>query len=440
MIENLAADTNYAICQKIKPCDGGIRRSIYVEKKVFESEIQTNETISEATASNQWNLLRLKGSKPISIAKSFGDIGVLDLFSGCGGFSLGASEAIEALGFTPLNYLAVDLDKDALQVFKANLRPKEIICNSVTSLVNFQLCTENGSVCFAGKPSLSPHLHSLKGKVDLVIGGPPCQGHSGFNNRTRGDDPRNRLYYTVAATGIAIDASLIVIENVPRIVKDKDRVVEKTKAILKACGYYSEEIVCMASDYGVAQNRERHFLVASKHSVPQVHDAKNGLKVGSLGAYEAIHDLEIVEGNGIFNSFSVLNEDNKARVDFLFENNLYELPNHVRPDCHKDGHSYPSVYGRLRPDKPANTLTTGFMSPGRGRYIHPTLRRCLTPHEAARLQGFPDTFNFNCRAIKEINFSFLSKVIGDAVPPPLGFVPIISALATLPFFSLNDEQ
>lgn len=420
------------IRQTVELREGVFRRCISVNEKQFVADIEGVRVSRDQSPFNQWHLLSLRGRKPVPRSAQLGSVGMVDLFSGCGGFSLGAAQALETLGFKALHQMAVDLDKDALEVFKANLGPREIICNSVTSLVNFQLWSQEGSLRFAGTPRLSGQLQKLKGAVDLVIGGPPCQGHSGFNNLTRGDDARNKLYYTVAAAGVAVGANMIVIENVTRIVKDKGQVVAKTREVLENAGYYVREIVCSASDYGVAQSRERHFLVASRYAVPPVAEVKDGLAGGCPGAYEAIRDLENAPSNGLFDSASVLTAENKARIDFLFDNNLYELPNHVRPDCHKDGHSYPSVYGRLRPDKPANTITTGFMSPGRGRYVHPTRRRCLTPHEAARLQGFPDNFSFDCPRVKQASFTFLSKVIGDAVPPPLGFVPVFAALLTHP--------
>ena len=67
-----------------------------------------------------------------------------------------------------------------------------------------------------------------------------------------------------------------------------------------------------------------------------------------------------------------LSEENLRRIDWLFDNEEYDLPNAERPDCHKEGTSYKAVYGRLRADRPSPIITTGFMTPGHGRYIHPT--------------------------------------------------------------------
>jgi DNA (cytosine-5)-methyltransferase 1 len=106
---------------------------------------------------------------------------------------------------------------------------------------------------------------------------------------------------------------------------------------------------------------------------------------------------------------------NQKRIDFLFDNDIYDLPDSERPKCHENGHSYKSMYGRLHPSRPAQTITTGFGSMGQGRYVHPTMRRLITPHEAARIQGFPDFFDFSL-AYKA---TALRKLIGNAVPPIL---------------------
>jgi DNA (cytosine-5)-methyltransferase 1 len=123
-----------------------------------------------------------------------------------------------------------------------------------------------------------------------------------------------------------------------------------------------------------------------------------------------------------------LSDENRRRIKFLFDNGLYDLPNSERPECHQDGTSYNSVYGRLYPDRPAGTITTGFMTPGRGRYIHPLLPRTLTPREAARLQGFPDTYDFFPDSRNPPTKAKITKWIGDAVPMPLGYAAGLSAL------------
>ncbi|MXW69195.1 MAG: DNA cytosine methyltransferase, partial [Acidimicrobiia bacterium] len=100
-----------------------------------------------------------------------------------------------------------------------------------------------------------------------------------------------------------------------------------------------------------------------------------------------------------------------------------------RPPSHQNGTSYGSVYGRMLEDRPAPTLTTGFMSPGRGRYVHPTRRRTLTLREAARIQGFPDNYRFVVTPKDPPQPTRIAQWIGNAVPMSLGYAAALSVLA-----------
>ena len=102
-------------------------------------------------------------------------------------------------------------------------------------------------------------------------------------------------------------------------------------------------------------------------------------------------------------------------MNYLLTSGEYDLPNARRPKCHQDDHSYKSMYGRLNWDLPAQTITSGYGSIGQGRYMHPSQARALTPHEAARLQGFPDYFDFTSVASR----TALATMIGNAVPPQM---------------------
>ena len=153
----------------------------------------------------------------------------------------------------------------------------------------------------------------------------------------------------------------------------------------------------------------------------------------------AIGDLIEAAGGGVFDIAPEPTEANRRRIDYLFDNDLYDLPDAERPDCHRNGTSYTSVYGRMPPDRPAQTITTGIGSPGQGRFIHPTRRRLITPHEAARIQGFPDWFSFAVKG-REPSRKELAKWIGDAVPPFLGFVATSFALDALLGKRARDRQ
>ena len=125
---------------------------------------------------------------------------------------------------------------------------------------------------------------------------------------------------------------------------------------------------------------------------------------------------------------SAASPENAQRMEWLIDNNRFDLPNEMRPDCHHDDHSYRSMYGRLDWDQPAQTITTGYGSMGQGRYMHPSRPRTLTPHEAARLQTFPDFFEFGDDQPRKT----WAHVIGNAVPPLLGVhigQPLLTAMA-----------
>jgi DNA (cytosine-5)-methyltransferase 1 len=275
---------------------------------------------------------------------------------------------------------------------------------------------------------LEPKLRRLVGKIDLLVAGPPCQGHSNLNNHTRRDDPRNQLYVATAAIGIALKAKAIIIENVPEVLRDLTDVVMTARKILETNDYFVSDGILSAVELGGGQTRRRHFTIATRKEHPAIKDAAQILKKPPMILQETIGDLEHKAPEGLMDQVPTLSAENQERINHLFEHDLYDLPNKVRPDCHKNGHTYRSVYGRLSWDKPSQTITTGFLTPGRGRYIHPTQKRVITPREAARIQGFPDWFDFIGHSIIPSRTA-LSKWIGDAVPTPLGYAAVLTALS-----------
>jgi DNA (cytosine-5)-methyltransferase 1 len=417
-----------------------LRREVALPSRSVVSELMT-ELKGDDDPFVQWqvNFLRGNGVSPTAGQQPV-SIGLVDLFCGCGGFSLGAMLASEALGISLQPLVGVDVDPTALEVYQRNIRPETVLCTSVSGLVDFQLWTEGGEMSFAQTPHLSPALAAFCGRADVVIGGPPCQGHSGFNNHTRSTDDRNTLYYTVPAIAIALNAKIAVVENVYNIVNDKFKVVQHSTSIFQKHGYNVTSLKLDASHYGVPQSRKRHFLIATRFGMDAASQIANALRGQSVTVGHAISDLEETAETSPFDRPARLSPENIARIQHLFANDIYHLPNEVRPDCHKNGHTYPSVYGRLKMDGVSNTVTTGFASPGRGRYVHPTRQRGLTPHEAARLQGFPDSFAFLDASGRDLTNKAYGKLIGDAVPPPLGLVPAVAALLSLPEFRELQKQ
>lgn len=357
----------------------------------------------------------------------------IDLFSSVGGLSLGFEEAVRTLGIRPIPLLAVDIDAGALGIHKYNHETTRVIHESVSSLVDFKVVGSGKLAHFAFKPSVvGAGISDLQNKIDVILAGPPCQGHSTLNNYSRSNDPRNLLYLTVPAMAVALNIPIVIIENVPNILNDSENVVETSKALLVASGYEFNGAVLQAHQLGWPQTRKRYFLVATKgHSPVDLRVLSDYLEHEPLGVGWALQGISVsgeTSQEHLMNSVGVMSALNQERINWLFDNEAYELPDHIRPVCHQDGHTYPSVYGRMSWKSPAPTLTTGFVSPGRGRFIHPTERRVLTPREAARLQGFPDWFNFTPFADNPSKRGQLAKWVGDAVPSILGYVAGLSSL------------
>jgi DNA (cytosine-5)-methyltransferase 1 len=392
------------------------------------------KALARKSLDKAWLLAELRGVQPKPLASPTSKFRIVDLFCGAGGFSVGIRAALTAVGLAPEFVAAVDLDQVALNVYRKNM-PRALCLNTnVDGLVDYAITNAAQRWQFKYEPvMLHPSFRGRTNRIDMVVGGPPCQGHSNLNNVTRRNDPRNSLYLTVPAIGVALGARVILVENVPSVTLDKTQVVQKARDCLEAAGYFVDDAVLEGARLGVPQRRKRHFLMATKQkgsvSLARVHEA---LSMPAVTLWDAIGDLaRCVSSEILFDSPAILSPENRMRVDHLFDKDLYELPNAVRPECHREGHTYPSVYGRMYPDKPAQTLTCGFMSPGRGRFVHPTQRRGITPHEGARIQGFPDSFPFEQIGGAPLHRKDLGKTIGDAVPPPMSFAATLAALSSL---------
>jgi DNA (cytosine-5)-methyltransferase 1 len=210
----------------------------------------------------------------------------------------------------------------------------------------------------------------------------------------------------------------VVIENVPGVLRDKFGSAHRTWNALEQLGYRVATGTVNAADVGVAQSRLRNFTIASLVVEPSLEQAVADVRVSRRSIDWAISDLmDGYDDTTTFDSAPVPTGETLRRINYLFDNGLYDLPDALRPDCHRlKSHSYVSCYGRMHADRPAQTITTGFGVMGRGRFVHPHLRRTVTPHEAARIQSFPDFFDF-----VDGNRTVMQKVIGNAVPPKLGY-------------------
>ena len=246
-----------------------------------------------------------------------------------------------------------------------------------------------GDIATAERDSEQP-IQKRGAGAALLLSGPPCQGHSALNNVTRHDDPRNDLYLAVARVARLLAGRLVVIENVGGVGRDKRRAADRCQAALAELGATRSTPDGSTSMSSAHRSVESGTLAATREGSFDF----DSMRASPPRTVEwAIGDLTGVDdSDAIFDTPSVPSSDNEARIDWLFDNDEYDLPNPRRPKCHHDNHSYLSMYGRLHWDQPAQTITSGFGSMGQGRFVHPLVRRTLTPHEAARLQFLPDTW------------------------------------------------
>ena len=377
-----------------------------------------------------WTALR-RGVIPRPAAHRARPFRTVDLFCGSGGLALGVRNLCTEMGLPVRAELIVDEDEEATDVYASNHDTRIRRIASVATLVDFRLRCRGSDAAFVYNPEImEPKLANPLRGVDLVMAGPPCQGHSNLNNQTRRDDVRNALYLTVPAFAVATRARIAIIENVPEVTSDRTRVVQTARQLFESAGYSVEEGILSADAMGWPQTRRRHFLVARIDAAPiPIRNVAEALADAlPRSVWWAIGDLEAQVGDDPMNRAAVLSPENRQRIDWLFDNDKYDLPCSERPECHRESTSYPSVYSRMRRDAPAQTITTGFMTPGRGRYVHPTQRRTLTPREAARLQGFPDNYRFVTDPRCPPSRAKLAKWIGDAVPMPLGYAAALAAV------------
>ena len=412
--------------QEFEFCSGRINRKIIIGVEKFRISYSAIPDIKDPV--KNYFVAYLGNERAQEKPELNKRITYIDLFCGGGGLSLGTCETLKHLGFSPKPLVAVDIDTTALKLFSSQFEPIITSEKSVENLIEYSVDYSGQLNDFITQPKIiDNHIRQFKDKTHLLIGGPPCQGHSNLNNRSRRHDRRNLLYFVMPAFAIALNIPCVIIENVKSITSASIDVVAITKSIFEKHNYYVSEIVLDATSLGVAQTRSRHFLVASKLHPPSVKEATRGLCTPIMTFDEINSNLsEIGHLKRLLESTSDLSDENINRIEFLHENGLYELPNSERPVCHRNGHSYPSVYGRLYGNKPLGTITTGFGSPGRGRYIHPHEPRMINLREAARAQAFPDWYWEACEGM-EVNRNNLYKIIGDAVPS-LMVTPLIVSL------------
>lgn len=326
----------------------------------------------------------------------------IESFCGAGGLALGLRRA----GFEVR--AAFDLDPAAVRTFNRHHGGRAWV-QDVRAL-EVQALAERAQV----EP----------GALDLLAGGPPCQG---FSKQTRGasaDDPRNTLVLEFARLVEGLRPRFFLMENVAIFGQKRGRaLVEQLQRRLS--GYRLHGQLYNAADHGLAQLRQRFVLVGQRADLPRAFVPPPPLP-RRVTVGEALAGLPEPLPDGrehplhLNHTAARVRPLNVARFAHVPPGGGWQdIPEALRLPCHQrvepGAGGWPDVYGRLRWDGQAPTLTAGFDSFTRGRYGHPVANRPLTPREAARLQGFPDDYGF------EGNRAELRRQIGNAVPPPLAW-------------------
>jgi len=357
----------------------------------------------------------LRSSSPnVGEEKTRSSIGIADLFAGCGAMTVGAIEGARRAGVAAELLLAVDHWLPALEVIESTF---EIDSDRVAGL-DLAGVLEDGAATDGAETE--KRILDQAADADLLLAGPPCQGHSALNNHTRHDDTRNDLYLAVARVARFVKPRAVIVENVRGVGRDRRKAVGRCAEALEELGYKVESQTLDLNALGAPQRRIRHVLVATQ---TKAFDFEGLPEQPGRTVKWAIQDLKGIDGRTLFDTASAPSKENKKRMKWLLDKDEFDLPNPMRPKCHHDAHSYVSMYGRLRWDEPAQTITSGFGSMGQGRFVHPDAARTITPHEAARLQFLPDFMDFSHVEQR----TELATMIGNAVPPIMTMV-IVQAL------------
>lgn len=327
---------------------------------------------------------------------------VIDLFSGAGGLSYG----FEVAGFNVL--LGIDNDQAALNTFKLNHQNSKVLNCDITQI------------------SYEKDIKALIGntEIDVVVGGPPCQGMS-LSGPRKFEDPRNSLYLSYIRLVKEIMPRAFVIENVIGIVslfkgQIKDHIIEEFTEL----GYNVQFKTLLASDYGVPQNRKRVIFVGTRdtgfvYPNPVKHKVTTEMAISDLPTLEVelggeeldylippSNDYQKLMRKNSLKVYNHIAAQHSQRVKDIIAlvpdgGNYKDLPEELR-----NTRNFNVAWTRFPSDKPSPTIDTGHR-----HHFHYKYNRVPTVRESARLQAFPDTFIFTGNKTQQF------RQVGNAVPP-----------------------
>lgn len=343
---------------------------------------------------------------------------ILDLFCGAGGFSYGIDKNKEFR-----TVLGLDFDENAIATFNKNIKGAKGIVGDIT----------NDDV----KINIIQEARKLG--VNMVIGGPPCQGFSLKGKQLGLDDPRNFLFLEYVKIVEELRPEVFVIENVRNLINALGGFfIEQIITKFSNLGYIVNHGYINAKNFGIPQNRERAIVIGS---LSRSIDLPKGSSKNTITVRDAISDLAYLESGEGKNESDYINESQSKYQKMLRGKKLYNhfATTHSKLALEKlkmvpsegDKTSIPkelhgkqkfaTTWARLKWDEISPTIDTRFDTPSNGRNSHPFLHRSITPREAARIQSFDDDFVFTgpktsvCRQIGNAVPPLMAKAIGETI-------------------------
>ncbi len=309
---------------------------------------------------------------------------IIDLFSGVGGLSLGFSNTKFDL------VLGADIDTDAGNTFIQNHPKSKFYLGDIKNLNASQIKKLIGNT-----------------KIDILVGGVPCQSFSMVGNRTTKkegnlNDPRHYLFREFIRVAKILKPKIVVIENVKGILSaHKGEIKNEIINELEKIGFKVDYKLLNSAEYGVAQLRERVVFLGNNLGIKNIFPKKTH----SSQNYVCIKE--------VFKNLPKINHEPRPLKGKVLERVKLIKPGEnwkVLPKELQTGSKHSGAYGRLDPNQPSRTLTTRFDTPPGGYVTHPKENRAITVREGARSQSFPDNFVFTG------NRSSQYRQVGNAVP------------------------
>jgi DNA (cytosine-5)-methyltransferase 1 len=317
----------------------------------------------------------------------------VDLFSGCGGLTLGLKQA----GFEVL--AAIESDHLAVETYTANHR---------------DVLVKQADIREVSPEGLKRRLRLRRGDLDLLAGCPPCQGFSNLRTRNgakENRDSRNSLVHEMLRFTVTLAPKVVMMENVPGLCERK--AFRDLCNGLRQIGYEVNWDIKDVARFGVPQRRKRLILLAGRgfgitfaREARRLRTVRHAIgKLPKAGkSRDQLHNLPERRSEKVRRLIRDIPKDGGGRLD---------LPAMRQLICHRRSDGFRDIYGRMAWDEVAPTITSGCFNPSKGRFLHPREDRAITLREAALLQSFARSYHFPPSAGKEA----IALMIGNALPP-----------------------